>query len=350
MLTFSGVASNFAGVPLAFAFIATLGRLGLITVLLRDWFGINLAALGFNLISFTGLAAHLSLFPDPADDPHHHPGPRWPEARVERGGTDAGRQQPAVLAHGGAARAVAGAARLLRAALRQCLRRGGHRHGAHRFVAVDHAHHPVRADPRRRAAGSASRLCAGLRHDRGHRASPTSSTSCCACAPKGGSNEVRQVLGLGRCRLSARSTSSCRCIGTFEFSLRARRGVYSFDAYRSVLSDPQFQETFLYSVVMALLTIVLGVLIVTPTAFWVRLKLPSLRPIDRVHHAAAAGDPAHRARLRLYPPLQHLELPAADRLDAGHQPAADAAATPRWRCPTCTAPSTPGCAPSTSAP
>ncbi len=54
-MTFSGVASNFAGVPLAFAFIATLGRLGLITVLLRDWFGVNLSGLGFNLISFTGL-------------------------------------------------------------------------------------------------------------------------------------------------------------------------------------------------------------------------------------------------------------------------------------------------------
>lgn len=54
-LTFSGVASNFAGVPLAFAFIATLGRLGLLTILLRDIFGINLAATGFNLISFTGL-------------------------------------------------------------------------------------------------------------------------------------------------------------------------------------------------------------------------------------------------------------------------------------------------------
>jgi putative spermidine/putrescine transport system permease protein len=54
-LTFSGVASNFAGVPLAFAFIATLGRLGLMTVVLREWFGINLAAAGFNLISFTGL-------------------------------------------------------------------------------------------------------------------------------------------------------------------------------------------------------------------------------------------------------------------------------------------------------
>lgn len=55
-MTFSGVASNFAGVPLAFAFIATLGRLGLITVILRDFFGINLMATGFNLISFPGLA------------------------------------------------------------------------------------------------------------------------------------------------------------------------------------------------------------------------------------------------------------------------------------------------------
>jgi putative spermidine/putrescine transport system permease protein len=55
-LTFSGVASNFAGVPLAFAFIATLGRLGLLTVVLRDWFGFNIYAAGFNLISFTGLA------------------------------------------------------------------------------------------------------------------------------------------------------------------------------------------------------------------------------------------------------------------------------------------------------
>lgn len=55
LMTFSGVAANFAGVPLAFAFIATLGRLGLVTVLLREWFGINLYATGFNLISFWGL-------------------------------------------------------------------------------------------------------------------------------------------------------------------------------------------------------------------------------------------------------------------------------------------------------
>jgi putative spermidine/putrescine transport system permease protein len=66
--------------------------------------------------------------------------------------------------------------------------------------------------------------------------------------------------------------------GMTEFSLRMRRGVYSFDAYRVVLGDPQFQATFAYSTVMALTTIVLGVLVVVPTAYWVRLYLPRLRP------------------------------------------------------------------------
>ncbi|MBU1176414.1 MAG: ABC transporter permease subunit [Alphaproteobacteria bacterium] len=54
--TFSGVASNFAGVPLAFAFIATLGRLGLVTIILKQVFGIDLYASGFTLYSFWGLA------------------------------------------------------------------------------------------------------------------------------------------------------------------------------------------------------------------------------------------------------------------------------------------------------
>jgi putative spermidine/putrescine transport system permease protein len=53
-MTFSGVASNFAGVPLAFAFLATLGRLGLVTVLLNI-IGVNIYATGFNILSFWGL-------------------------------------------------------------------------------------------------------------------------------------------------------------------------------------------------------------------------------------------------------------------------------------------------------
>ena len=54
-LTFSGVASNFAGVPLAFAFLATLGRTGLLTWLLTTYLGFNVYAHGFNLLSFFGL-------------------------------------------------------------------------------------------------------------------------------------------------------------------------------------------------------------------------------------------------------------------------------------------------------
>ena len=68
-------------------------------------------------------------------------------------------------------------------------------------------------------------------------------------------------------------------IATFEFSLRMRRGEYSFDAYRAVLGDPAFQATFAYSTVIALLTIVVGVLLVVPTAYWIRLRLPGLRPL-----------------------------------------------------------------------
>jgi putative spermidine/putrescine transport system permease protein len=67
-------------------------------------------------------------------------------------------------------------------------------------------------------------------------------------------------------------------IGMSEFSLKMRRGVYSFDAYAEVFADPRFQATFSYSIVMALATIVFGVLLVVPTAYWVRLKMPGARP------------------------------------------------------------------------
>lgn len=68
-------------------------------------------------------------------------------------------------------------------------------------------------------------------------------------------------------------------IGTFEFSLRLKREGYSFEAYKIVLSDPRFQATFGYSVVIALATIVLGVLLVVPTAYWIQLRLRGIRPI-----------------------------------------------------------------------
>ena len=67
-------------------------------------------------------------------------------------------------------------------------------------------------------------------------------------------------------------------IGTVEFSLRIRRGTYSLDAYRNVLTDPLFWDTFGFSTAAAIATIVVGTLLVVPTAYWIRLKLPWLRP------------------------------------------------------------------------
>lgn len=65
LLTFSGVASNFAGVPLAFAFLATLGPIGLVTVFLRTNLGIDLRAMGFNILSFWGLTITYLFFQIP---------------------------------------------------------------------------------------------------------------------------------------------------------------------------------------------------------------------------------------------------------------------------------------------
>lgn len=55
LTTFSGVAANFAGVPLAFAFISTIGFTGVITKFLNDSLGFDLYGTGFKLYSFWGL-------------------------------------------------------------------------------------------------------------------------------------------------------------------------------------------------------------------------------------------------------------------------------------------------------
>jgi putative spermidine/putrescine transport system permease protein len=56
LIGFSSIAANFAGVPLAFAFISTLGVTGFVTVVLKNWFHLDLYNLGFNLYTFWGLA------------------------------------------------------------------------------------------------------------------------------------------------------------------------------------------------------------------------------------------------------------------------------------------------------
>lgn len=62
--SFSAVASNFAGVPLAFAFVSTLGTLGLLTTWLKA-IGIDIYGMGFSLFSLTGLVIVYSYFQIP---------------------------------------------------------------------------------------------------------------------------------------------------------------------------------------------------------------------------------------------------------------------------------------------
>ena len=54
--TFSGVAANFGGIPLAFAFIATFGTIGIVTQFLQNAFGFNLYDHGLQIWSRDGVA------------------------------------------------------------------------------------------------------------------------------------------------------------------------------------------------------------------------------------------------------------------------------------------------------
>lgn len=68
-------------------------------------------------------------------------------------------------------------------------------------------------------------------------------------------------------------------LATFIFSLRMRRGEYTFDAYESVFSDPRFFSSFGYSLGIGAFTILLGILVVVPAVYYVRLRMPWLRPV-----------------------------------------------------------------------
>ena len=68
-------------------------------------------------------------------------------------------------------------------------------------------------------------------------------------------------------------------IATFEFSLKMIKDRYTFEAYKVAFQDPQFFTHFGYSVLWALLTITISLLLVVPTAYWVHWRAPHLRPV-----------------------------------------------------------------------
>jgi putative spermidine/putrescine transport system permease protein len=64
-------------------------------------------------------------------------------------------------------------------------------------------------------------------------------------------------------------------LATLEFSFRARP---AGQAYVNAVEDPRFLGSLGYSFAIALITIVVSLAIIVPTAYWVRLRMPRLRP------------------------------------------------------------------------
>jgi putative spermidine/putrescine transport system permease protein len=67
-------------------------------------------------------------------------------------------------------------------------------------------------------------------------------------------------------------------IATLLFSLRARRDELSLQAYANVFADGRFFSSFAFSFQTALITIAVSALLIVPTAYWVQLRLPQIRP------------------------------------------------------------------------
>jgi putative spermidine/putrescine transport system permease protein len=70
-------------------------------------------------------------------------------------------------------------------------------------------------------------------------------------------------------------------LATFIFSLKAKLGVLSFQAYTNIFSNQEFVYNFSASVLWAVLTIIVGILLLVPTAFLIRLRVPQFRsPVE----------------------------------------------------------------------
>ena len=65
-------------------------------------------------------------------------------------------------------------------------------------------------------------------------------------------------------------------IGTFAFALKDKPFGHAFT---SLPENKEFVSTLLFSATVGVITIIISTALVVPTAFWVRLRLPRLRPV-----------------------------------------------------------------------
>lgn len=67
-------------------------------------------------------------------------------------------------------------------------------------------------------------------------------------------------------------------IATFQFSLQAKKGEIGFTAYNNVFATTDFTDSFGFSLRTAVITVLISVALIVPTAYWVNLRVPRARP------------------------------------------------------------------------
>jgi putative spermidine/putrescine transport system permease protein len=65
---------------------------------------------------------------------------------------------------------------------------------------------------------------------------------------------------------------------TLWFGLDTGNG-FDFSSYQRIFTDPDFSQTIITSLELALAATILAVVLVTPTAYWVQLRIPGARPL-----------------------------------------------------------------------
>jgi len=64
---------------------------------------------------------------------------------------------------------------------------------------------------------------------------------------------------------------------TLDFSLRMERDKIGFKAYQVAFADGRFLDVFRTSTLLAVATIIASVILIVPTAYWIRLRVPEAR-------------------------------------------------------------------------
>ena len=97
--------------------------------------------------------------------------------------------------------------------------------------------------------------------------------------------------------------------GSAEFSLEVGHGKYGFDAYRVILQDPAFRDSFVLSLELAIATVAISIVLMVPTVYLVNLRFPRVRRvIDLIAVLPFVVPPVALAVgvLRLFQPLTWL--------------------------------------------